>query len=206
MKNKLIIAIFSGLIFFSFGCSIKYLPVPSPEITITEDFAVFKTNEMTIAVENRYWIKEPQNLTDYFTTFYVTIKNHSADVINISADDISLLDERENQFDPVSMNYIEKMLLPKQLEYLLISNIEDNDIFDNDSLLDEMKNDRNEFLEQWREAKRNLITYSFNFGSIKPGAQKSGFIFFPKLEAKNETCNINFLNKNIPFIRSDKKE
>ena len=197
------------IILITVSCSIKYVPIPTKDIIITEDFAVYKAKDYTFAVENRHWIKDPQELTDYFTTFFVTIKNRTSEAMEIKPSEIGLLDENGNQFDIVSIDYIERMLLPKQMEYLMIANLED-DLFDDDtkkdSVFDELLDNQKEHLEMWRNAKRNLMTYSFHFGPIQAGAQKSGFIYFPKLEAGNRQCKISYRNKHIPFVRSDYKE
>jgi len=96
------------------------------------------------------------------------------------------------------------MLLPKQIEYLILENIDSGNepLTDAKLILDEQKN----ALEKWREAKTNLITYSLNFGEIRPGARRSGFVFFPRLLSKNNRCRILFRDKTIDFIRSDVKK
>ena len=191
------------MIFSLVSCTIKYVPVPTQHVVISDDFAVMKDLDYTFAVENQYWIKEPQNLTDYFTTFFISVKNRTSDKMTIDMGDVVLLDENDNQFDVVTTEYIEQMLLPKQLEYLIINTIEEtnNEKISAEDALREKQNR----LEDWREAKQNLMTYSFRFGNILPNAKKSGFIFFPKLPAKNNKCKVVFRNREIEFIRSDVK-
>jgi hypothetical protein len=184
------------------SCTIKYIPVKSENVIITDDYAVIKTKAWTFAAENKYWIKEPQNLTDYFTTFYIQVKNRQNKDMEIKSSDISLLDEEGNQFDVVSLDYIEKLLLPKQLEYLVIANIESEKLTDTQQLFE----DQRRILEEWREAKKNLITYSLSFGKIISGAKKSGFIFFPKLASGNKSCQLVYRNNKIQFRRGDKKD
>jgi hypothetical protein len=186
------------------SCSVKYLPIQADDVKITDDFAIVKSNEITFAVENKFWIKEPQNLTDYFTTFYVSIKNNTSQKLEINQHDIVLLDEYGNQYDVVSLDYIENLLLPKQIEFLYIDTIEQTDTETTDKL--QLLEQQKDMLEKWREAKKNLITYSLHFGSLHPGAQKSGFIFFPRLSSQNSKCKILFQDKTIEFIRSDVKK
>ncbi|MDO9576847.1 MAG: hypothetical protein Q7J16_03100 [Candidatus Cloacimonadales bacterium] len=204
--RKLILTLLSaGVLCCVFSsCTIKYLPVASSDISITDDFAVIKAKDITFAIENQYWIKEPQNLTDYFTTFYVSIKNNTDHYIDVDIDDIIMLDEQDNQYNIVGIDYIETMLLPKQIEYLVINTIEESD----DQKLDAQQflENQKDALEKWREAKTNLITYSLSFGTIYPGAKRSGFIFFPRLLSKNNKCKILFRDKTIEFIRSDVKK
>ena len=205
MRKILSTLLFAAVLCCVFSsCTIKYVPVASPNISITDDYAVIKSKDITFAIENQYWIKEPQNLTDYFTTFYVSIKNNSKQKIEINAHDIILLDENENQYDLVSIDFIERMLLPKQIEYLVIENIDESEqpVMDANQILE----DQQEALEKWRESQANLITYSLTFGTIHPGARRSGFIFFPRLLSKNNKCKIVFQDNMIEFIRSDVKQ
>ncbi|MFC1898135.1 hypothetical protein ACFLYJ_01040 [Candidatus Cloacimonadota bacterium] len=205
MRRIIFTLITAGILCCVFSsCTIKYVPVASPDISITDDYAVIKGKDITFAIENQYWIKEPQNLTDYFTTFYVSIKNNTDRRISVDIEDLILLDEHDNQYDIVGIDYIETMLLPKQIEYMVIENIEESEepVVDAKQILEEQQ----EALEKWREAKTNLITYSMKFGTIHPGAKRSGFVFFPRLLSKNDTCKIIFRDKTIEFIRSDVKK
>jgi hypothetical protein len=205
MRKILSTLLFAGVLCCVFSsCTIKYVPVASPDISITDDYAVIKGKDITFAVENQYWIKEPQNLTDYFTTFYVSIKNNTNQKIEINSNDIILLDENDNQYDIVDLEFIERMLLPKQIEYLVIENIDESEepVMDAKQVLE----DQQEALEKWRESQANLIIYSLTLGEIHPGAKRSGFIFFPRLLSKNNKCKILFRDKTIEFIRSDVKK
>lgn len=200
MKNIMILLI---LTLMSVSCSTKYLPVSTSEVSISEDFAIVKQQDLTFAIENKLWVREPQNLTDYFTTFYVSIRNNSTKPIEIGLKDIVLLDMAGNQYDMVDLGYIESFLLPKQIEYLIISQIEDTNSLTADR--QQFLKEQQDTLEKWRESKRNLITYSFHTGMLHPGAQKSGFIYFPKLDPQNREIQIFFRDKKIDFIRSDVK-
>jgi len=185
---KKIILLFTVVLIIS--CSIKYVPVKTASVIIAEDIAIVENPEFTFAIENRYWIKEPDNLSDYFTTFFVTIKNKTSQKLELDPSDISLLDQLGNQFDVVSIDYLENMLLPDDFELNIKKRID---------------NTNPDYVEEWRDAKQNLITYSLHFGAILPGARKSGYIFYPKLNAKNFECRIIFKDNVIQFVRSDKK-
>lgn len=203
-KKQLLAAAVGILSLLLSACSTKYIPVQTQEIAVTDGFAILKNSDLTFVIENKYWIKEPQNLTDYFTTFYISVKNISGDKMKISLDDIVLLDAEGNQYDAVSIDYIEQMLLPKQLEYLIINTIEEeNSLMTN---TEEVLREKQNRLEKWREAKQNLLSDSYHFGNIMPNAQKSGFIFFSKLDVKNNTCKVVFRENEIEFIRSDMKK
>ncbi|MBN2461345.1 MAG: hypothetical protein JXB60_07030 [Candidatus Cloacimonetes bacterium] len=172
------------------ACSMRYVPLPSPGVEIVEEVAVISAEDVLLTVENRYWTKEPDNLSDYFSTFFISAKNLTKSSINITPEDINLLDQFGNQFDIVSTDYVEKMLLPDDFDLRIVELVGEKE----PALVDE-----------WREAKQNLITYSFHFGTILPGAKKSGFIFYPRLASKNIKCSVIFRNQRINFIRNDKK-
>ena len=182
------------------ACTIKYVPVQTDGVTITDDFGVNRTKAYTFAAANEYWNKEPQELTNYFTTFYVSIQNRKRDDLEVEMSDFGLIDQNGNQFDVVTQDYIENLLAPRQIDYLLINENEKEPID-----TEEFFNEQKQVMEDWRTAQNNLITYSFHFGKILPGAKKSGFIFFPKLESVNAKCELRYNNRIIKFIRLDEK-
>jgi len=178
--------ILMGVILYT-GCSLKYLPEKTPGISVLESAAILENEELYFTIENKLWTKEPEDLTDYFTTFYITIRNRTPDILEINSDDIILLDDEDNQYDIVPQDYIEQLLLPHELEF---SQFTDSD---NQAYL----------IDEWRKSKQNLITHSFHFGRILSGAMKSGYIFYPKLDLKSTKCKIIFKNNSIKFIRGN---
>ncbi len=183
------------------ACTIKYVPVQTDGVTITDDFGVNRTKAYTFAAANEYWNKEPQELTNYFTTFYVSIQNRTRDELQVEMSDFGLIDQDGNQFDVITHEYIEKLLAPRQIDYLLINESKE-ELIDTEEFFSEQK----QVMEEWRTAQSNLITYSFHFGKIMPGAKKSGYIFFPKLESENAECELRFDDRIIKFIRLDEKK
>ncbi|MBN1327354.1 MAG: hypothetical protein JW996_05330 [Candidatus Cloacimonetes bacterium] len=169
------------------GCSLKYLPQQAPGISVSNDIAILDMKDFLLLVENKSWNREPENLADYFTTFYISISNKTDAPMTVDAGEINLLDQSENQYDVIPLNYIEQLLLPEELEFSLISDLQNQPLI----------------IEQWREAKQNLITHSFSFGMILPGAKKSGYVFFPKLNSQNQKCHFFYRNFEIVFFRKD---
>ncbi len=199
MKRSIFPLLLLVLIFSA--CTIKYVPVQTEGITVTDDFGVKRTKAFTFAAANEYWNKEPQELTNYFTTFYITIQNRKREEMQAEITDFGLIDQNGNQLDAITQDYIENLLVPRQIEYLLINENEE-ELIDTEEFFNEQK----QVMEQWRTAQNNLITYSFHFGKILPGAKKSGFIFFPKLESQNAECELRYNNMGIKFIRLDEKK
>ena len=199
MKRSIFSLLLLVLIFSA--CTIKYVPVQTDGVTVTDDFGINRTKAYTFAAANEYWNKEPQELTNYFTTFYVSIQNRTRDELQVEMNDFGLIDQNGNQYDVISHDYIEKLLAPRQIDYLLI-NENKEELIDTEEFFNEQK----AVIEEWRIAQNNLITYSFHFGNIMPGAKKSGFIFFPKLESENAECELRYDDRSIKFIRLDEKK
>lgn len=199
MKRFIFLVLLLVLIFSA--CTIKYVPVQTDGVTITDDFGVKRTKAYTFAAANEYWNRDPQELTNYFTTFYISIQNRQREEMLVEKTDFGLIDQNGNQFDVITLNYIENLLAPKQIDYLLINENEE-ELIDTEEFFNEQK----KVLEEWRIAQNNLITYSFHFGKILPGAKKSGFIFFPKLESENAECELRYNTMGIKFIRLDEKK
>jgi len=180
------------ILFFLIGlltsCSVKYNPVPTENIKVSDGYGILKQEDFVFAVSNKYWIKEPQNLTDYFTTFHISVKNKTIEKIEIKAEDISLLDNEGTQFDAVGTDYVLELLVPEEIAY-------------NHYL--EVPEEHRQIWENWREAKKHLMSDTFNFGSILPEATKSGFVFFPKLKSINKKCTVVFKGNMINFEREN---
>ena len=185
----------SSLVLFSFvltSCVARYLPVSSTNISISEDYAVLKTPEHSLAVAYKYWVKEPQNLTDHLTAIHIVLRNKTEEELLVSSSDFHLLDSEGNQTDVILPEQISQLLIPDEPYY--------------DPLISD-ENILNEYIyaaEQRMSARSNLMTESFHFGNILPGAKKSGFIFFQKLEGDNAGFKISYKGNLIEFIREKK--
>lgn len=183
---KLICSVLSTAIIMS--CSTLYIPIPSEDVDISEGFGIIKTNDFVLAASNKFWVKEPQELTDYFITFYISFRNISGDKITIDPAEISLLDEDGSQFDVVLPEEVINLLMPEEIMFDQFNQIEE---------------DNEEVYEAWRDARNNLLIETFHFGNVLPNAQKTGYIFFPKLKSKNQSCKIVFKDLQIDFIREE---
>jgi hypothetical protein len=184
------------LIFLLTGCANRYMPVGGDGLRILNASYLYQSPEIELVAQNLYWTGEPQNLNDYFTTFHVTVKNHTRDKLKVDASDFALLDQNGNQSDPLSIDQIENILLNSELQYLVVKNIEEWD----DKKLVSIQ-DQSNFLEEWRRAKRNLMRDSFAFGEIFPQAKRTGFIFFPKVNIKNDELTLVYKDQRMIFRR-----
>ena len=178
------------------SCATRYLPVGGKGLRVINDACLYQDADSEVVVQNRYWVRDPQNLNDYFTTFHVTVKNRSGEKLGINSNDFALLDQNGNQSDPLTVEQVEDILLHNQLQYLVVKNLEDQD---------EQKlvtiNDQTDTLEEWRRAKRNLISDSFTFGEIFPQAKRTGYLFFPKVNIKNDELTLIYRTQPMKFRR-----
>lgn len=178
------------------SCSVKYLPLGDVNARVVGEAYLYRDQDTELVAENRYWSQEPQNLDDYFTTFYVSVKNLTDRKIDVNRSDFALLSENGSQYDPLDVQDIEDVLLPNQLENLIINNIEDQE---EDKLV--TLNEQRNTLDDWRRAKKNLLADSFYFGEIYPNARRSGFLFFPRIKSINEKVTLIYRGKELRFGR-----
>jgi len=196
MKTLLRIVLIVVLMMLITSCASRYLPVGGEGLMVVNDAYLYQDNKAEVVAQNRYWVREPQNLNDYFTTFYVTVKNRSGKKLDVQSSDFALLDQDGNQSDPLSVDQIENILLHNELQYLVIKNIEEQD----DRKMVTI-NDQTDTLEQWRRSKRNLISDSFTFGDIFPNAKRTGYLFFPKVNIKNDELTLIYKTQQMKFRR-----
>lgn len=168
------------------GCADKYFPIPSNDVVLSEEFGIIETDDFVLAVNNKYWDKRPQELTDYFTTFYISFKNKTKEKIEFNYNDFYLIDSEGNQYDVVNLEEVMTLLIPDDLFFQQITTL---------------KSEQDDSFENWKEARSNLMKYSFNFGLILPNVRKAGFVFFQKLPSNNLSCRIIYKDTEIGFIK-----
>ena len=145
--------------------------------------------DYTLAVSYKFWVNEPQNLTDHFLGLHIILQNKTSNELSVSWQDFSLLNSEGMQFDVVLPETIMMLLIPEEPYFKPLEM--------NEEILNEHKYEK----EQRMEAKRNLMAESFHFGKILPGARKSGYIFFPKLESDNKLFKLIYRNEEIEFVK-----
>jgi hypothetical protein len=195
MKSFLIALIIAGALLAG-GCATRYLPVDGGGAIVVQDAYLYQDEASELIAQNRSWVRDPQNLNDYFTTFYVTVKNRRSEKLSISRNDFALLDEEGNQSDPLSIEQLEDVLLHNELQYLVVKNIEEQEEQKFVTIENQV-----DTLEEWRRAKRNLISESFTFGDIYPQAKRTGYLFFPKVNITNDELTLIYKSKQLKFVR-----
>ena len=187
--NMVKIILLTLILMSAFGCAVVYYPVASAQVEVTDGFGVIRNDSLLLAVAHKFWVKEPQELTDYFISFKITIKNRTELKMDVQPEDISLLDEAGNQYDAVLQEEILNLLIPEEI------------LFDQ---FNQFEEENSEIYENWREAKNNLLIESFSYGAILPQAQKTGYIFFPRLTSANQSCRVVYNGNIVEFIRENK--
>jgi hypothetical protein len=181
------------------GCTAKYMPIQSKDVILSEFFGIVNNDDYQFAAENRYWSYEPDEFAEYFIAFYVVIKNRSDDKLQINSTDFALIDQNGDQFDALDNESLERLIEPNRLELLNDLHNSGSHFFDQND--DDILNEQQTSLEKWQKARENLIRYVFRYGALRPGARKSGFVFFPKISERNKNCKIIFKDSSIEFSK-----
>ncbi|MEA1973227.1 MAG: hypothetical protein U9N34_08050, partial [Candidatus Cloacimonadota bacterium] len=172
------------------SCAISYLPVESKVVSVNEDFAIINNQQFSLAVKATYWSKEPDLLANYYSVFYISIKNLSDKKFNIDSNQFSLLDENRNQLDVILKENMIEMLEYEMDDF--------NDMFI-------PPEERKTNLEKRLSGRRNIDKFVFNFGDIMPNATKSGYLLFQELDSKNEKCSFIYKDYEIVFKKEKRK-
>ncbi len=167
------------------GCAYNYSPVSQNGIMTEEDYAIVKDSTGLSAISYKYWYRDPQNISDYYSTFWVSIQNNTKKKISIMPSDFILLDANRNQMETVPPEMVLKFVMRENDFSVSRFNV------DNEQLLQETN--------KRIESERNVMTYSFGFGDLLPNASKNGYIFFPRLPSQNNVIYLIYKGKEITF-------
>ena len=172
------------------GCTTRYMPVQQPGVQVVDDTAVLLDTDLRLTVTKRDWLRQPDAVNDYYTTFYVQVRNMSiSEVQSVSPAEFGMLDGQQSQFDPVPTGEVASLLLDRDPYARYVGDL---------SLTPTERDDR---IRQQTEARANLQTYAFAFGDILPGATKSGYIFFNRLPSGNSELSFVFRQRPVRFAR-----
>ncbi len=176
------------------GCTVGYVPLKENNVRVQDDIAILETPEYSLIVQPSFWTHKPDNLTEYYTTFKIRVRNKTSHKISVDSDDIILLDENRHQYDPVSSDYIIRFLVDESPTLRNFSNTPVN-----------MRQEQ-EWYQDQLEARQKLMSESYHFGEIHPGATKDGYVFFQKIPPRNYNLEFIFKDQRIRFTRErDKK-
>jgi len=174
-------------ILFLTGCSTRFLPIQSPDLIIADDLAIYKSEGITLTVTEQMWIKDPQFLSDHYTTFWIKVQNNTSQPYKIRPSSFALLDEDRNQMDVQDQEQVLDLMLQNETLYI------DRFLMSTQS--------QQEILQKRQLIQKNIMLDSFSFGDILPHASKQGIIFFPKVKGNINQLVFVFNNKEITFQR-----
>jgi len=130
-------------------------------------------NHISISVKTDQWKYSPSDLEHYVLPIYIEVENHSKEVVSIRKEDVFLLDEKKNQFNPLEPSDVMSMVRRSYgfgfsfgigywsspfglwwYPYYTPPPVED--IYP------------------------DILNKAFTFGEVQPGAKLKGFVYFPK--------------------------
>ena len=169
------------------SCTTRYYPQSTERISVVDNYAILEKDGIVFAISARLWTREPQRLSDFFTTYHIIVKNQSQQPVTISPTDIILLDEETNQYDALTANDLfEVLFYDDYIRDKFNPFTQTDDIFSGGDRI---------------TARVNFMQDAFHFGDILPGARKAGYVFFRKIPTRNRQTTIIFRNEEIVFIR-----
>ena len=186
MKSIIFILLISSLLFL--GCMSGYVPVKQGNVEISGDFAIIRSDATMLAVKIDLWTGEPQFLPDYFTTINVRVQNRTRENIRIEPSHFAVLDEHGLQSDTVSLEMVLDVVLS---HHSLIP--------DRFAIAVETQRENQNRINNIR---RNIMSRSFAFGELLPGATKEGVLFFPKIDNKNQEFVFIYNTNEILFKKT----
>jgi hypothetical protein len=169
------------------ACAANYIPQPGDGIVVDKATAAVRSEGSLFTVSMRPWYRTPESLNDYYSSFYITLKNTGAVPLRIDPRDIVLVDETDRQYDVVSIDMVEDLLLGDDPNPLLLT-----------------PEQQDELNRKRADARKNLWQDSFAFGDVVPNAMKSGFVFFNRIPWDNQRCRILYRGLPIEFSRQKK--
>ena len=183
--NVLILLILSVI-----GCGQHFMPIATDSVKTEEEYGVLKTDDIKLIAANRYWNMDPMDVSEYYTTYYVIIKNRSDSPVTVNPEDIKLADEFGNQYDAFPdekvLDFYEQRVLSKR------------------AILYQDQDRITSLESEYETTRRNLMQNSFYFGKLNPGNQKSGFIFFRRVPTNYKTHKLQYKNYEIEFKKLKK--
>ncbi|MDD3051381.1 MAG: hypothetical protein PHR06_09565 [Candidatus Cloacimonetes bacterium] len=182
--NRFLLSLFLGLQLIFIGCSSVYFPVESEQIKVQDHYAIIETPKHSLIVSYEYWLREPQRITDYYTTFYVTVINKTDEMISVDITDFTVLDENNYQYDLIEPELVLDLFSDNEFYFMR-----------EPSLLDQS----DDMFSRRIEAQSNIARYSFSFGKIVSHAQKSGYIFVNKIPAANRKIKLIYRDLEANF-------
>lgn len=172
------------------GCLLKpFTPVPSPDYTVEERWAVLDTDSLTLFVRPQAYSGDARSVASSFFTLFLQVKNKSAQPLSLSRGDFSVT-VNQQQFDHIPLSIVLGSL---QSGYYL-------DQYDDpfEPVTPELQD---QALERARTQYFELVNSYFSFGDILPGGMKQGYLFYDHRIGGAQGFEFNALGASIRYLR-----
>lgn len=166
--------VFIGLL-LTFSCAVK---------TWTVEGTAQVSNDLFISVKTDQWKYSPSDLDYYVLPIYIEVENRSKEAVSIRKEDIFLIDEKRNQFNPLEPRDVISMV---RRSYGLGFSFGIGYWSSPFGLWWYPY-----YIPSFREnVYPDILNKALTFGEVKPGAKLKGFVYFPKPPEDTKVLNLH---------------
>lgn len=177
---------------FLAGCVVKpFVPQPSPSYSVEGRYAIVHSDSLAIiARPQAYWGRAGSIGSDFFPIF-IKVRNISSKQLTLSRQSFSLI-AGGRQYDHVPLRFV---LGTIRLD-VWDSQFRSEDIFD-----PTFPPQQDEYQAEAREQYLDLVNNYFSFGTILPGGEKQGYLFYDERAGRHKNLELDVLGTKVSFSR-----
>lgn len=177
---------------FLAGCVVKpFVPQPSPSYSVEGRYAIVHSDSLAIiARPQAYWGRAGSVGSDFFPIF-IKVRNISSKQLTLSRQSFSVI-AGGRQYDHVPLRFV----LGTIRHDVWDSQFRSEDIFD-----PTFPPQQDEYQAEAREQYLDLVNNYFSFGTILPGGEKQGYLFYDERAGRHKHLELDVLGTKVSFSR-----
>lgn len=179
----------AAVLLLSGACSIRQY-VPAPGVPSESRYALVKTDSLLFAIRPQSYNGANAAVGNRFFPVYLRVKNTGLQKRNIAKGSFSIIAEGQ-QFDAVPL----ELILANMRQATLLKDYQNPF-----AVSEETPIIRDEQRDQ--DAYYDLISNSFSFGELLPGAIKEGYLFYDNQIDSVNSFEMDVLGKRIGFVEA----
>ncbi|MDZ4181359.1 MAG: hypothetical protein U1B83_00680 [Candidatus Cloacimonadaceae bacterium] len=169
------------------ACIVRpYVPVPDPDYTSEDRWAVVLSDSLIIALRPQAYPGNASNVNNNFFTVLLRVKNISGKTVNLSKGSFSIIaDDRQHDFIPL------ELVLGSMQSSFVFENYEDP------FAINPPATNYDKAREQYFE----VLNSYFSFGDILPGGMKEGYLFYNRNIRGSKSFSVDVLSAPVRFSK-----